>query len=548
MILALAGGVGGARLALGLSEVLAPQMLVVAVNTGDDFEHLGLHISPDLDTVMYTLAGINDPVQGWGIAGETWNFMRALEKLDGQTWFRLGDRDLATHVERTTRLRMGQSLSAVTQRLCAQLEVRHAVAPMSDDRVRTVVHTATGPLAFQDYFVRRRAEPPVERIEFDGVGDARMSPALAAALASSELEAIVLCPSNPYLSIAPILAVPGVREALAQRRVPSIAVSPIIGGRALKGPAAKIMRELGATPSSLAIAEFYRGLIDALVLDDTDADLEDGVSSLAIQPIVTRTVMHDAAARKNLAHNHRLGALVVGTHKPRKRAMSVCLVLPLKSLHDGKTRLSSALDADKRAALIERLLAHVLDQAAVFPGLQHTILVSACEQARARAEQRGASVLDEPVPGLNPALGRALLTVRALKYDKMMIVPCDLPLVDADDLRCLSGAASSQAIAIAPDRSGLGTNGICLPARSEFAFSFGEDSFARHSATVARLRLQVARVERPRLAFDVDTPADLWHLTTWNLLLRHQCQPLRSCVSAAHHGTPKRVLPFWLPR
>ena len=302
MILALAGGVGGARLALGLSEVLAPEALIVGVNTGDDFEHLGLHISPDLDTVMYTLAGINDPIQGWGIAGETWNFMGALEELDGQTWFRLGDRDLATHIERTTRLRAGQSLSAVTQRLCAQLQVDHAVVPMSDDSVRTVVHTPAGPLAFQDYFVRQRAEPPLERIVFDGVRDARMSPALAAALVSDALEAIVVCPSNPYLSIAPILAVPGVREALEQRRVPSIAVSPIIGGRALKGPAAKIMRELGATPSALAIAEFYRGLIDALVLDDTDANLADAVAALAIQPIVTPTVMRDLAARKSLAY------------------------------------------------------------------------------------------------------------------------------------------------------------------------------------------------------------------------------------------------------
>jgi LPPG:FO 2-phospho-L-lactate transferase len=301
MILALAGGVGGARLALGLSEVLAPEALIVAVNTGDDFEHLGLRISPDLDTVMYTLAGMNDPVQGWGIGGETWNFMSALEKLDGQTWFRLGDRDLATHIERTTRLHAGQSLSAVTQRLCARLGVAHAMVPMSDDPIRTIVHTAAGSLAFQDYFVRQRAEPAVERIEFDGTRDARMSPALAAALDSSALEAIVVCPSNPYLSIAPILAVPGVRQALQQRRVPSIAVSPIIGGRALKGPAAKIMRELGVTPSSLAIAEFYRGLIDALLLDDTDAPLSDAVSALAIQPIVTQTVMHDRAARQSLA-------------------------------------------------------------------------------------------------------------------------------------------------------------------------------------------------------------------------------------------------------
>jgi len=194
--------------------------------------------------------------------------------------------------------------------------------------------------------------------------------------------------------------------------------------------------------------------------------------------------------------------------------MSVCLVLPLKSLHEGKTRLSSTLDAGERSALIGRLLAHVLDQAAVFPGLQNTILVSACEDARARAEQRGTRVLDEPVPGLNPALGRALLAARALAYDKLMIVACDLPLLDADDLRCLAGAASRQAIALAPDRTGLGTNGMCLPAGIDFPFSFGEDSFARHCATVTRLGLQVARVERARLAFDVDTYADLRHLHT----------------------------------
>jgi 2-phospho-L-lactate/phosphoenolpyruvate guanylyltransferase len=194
--------------------------------------------------------------------------------------------------------------------------------------------------------------------------------------------------------------------------------------------------------------------------------------------------------------------------------MSVCLVLPLKSLREGKTRLSSALDADERAALIERLLAHVLDQAAVFPGLQHTILVSPSEEARARAEQRGARVLDEPVPGLNGALGQALLAARARSYDQMMIAPCDLPLVDADDLRCLSDAASSHTIAIASDRSGLGTNGICLPARIDFPFSFGADSFARHGETVAQLHLQLATIERAGLAFDVDTPADLRHLHT----------------------------------
>jgi len=301
MILALAGGVGGAKLAKGLSEVLAPEELLIAVNTGDDFEHLGLHISPDLDTMMYTLAGINDPVQGWGIAGETWSFMQALETLGGETWFRLGDRDLATHIERTARLRAGHSLSAVTQHLCTQLNIAHRIAPMSDDSLRTIVHTSSGRLAFQDYFVRRRAEPAVTRIDFDGVGQARMSAALHAALGSTMLAAVIICPSNPYLSIAPILTVPGVRDALGQRRVPVIAVSPIVAGRALKGPAAKIMRELGAEPSSLAVAEFYRGLIDALVVDEADAELSAAIDALGMHAIVTRTVMHDLQSRTSLA-------------------------------------------------------------------------------------------------------------------------------------------------------------------------------------------------------------------------------------------------------
>jgi LPPG:FO 2-phospho-L-lactate transferase len=303
MIVALAGGVGGARLARGLIDVMTPNELAIAVNTGDDFEHLGLHISPDLDTVMYTLAGINDPVQGWGIAGETWNFMQALEQVGGETWFRLGDRDLATHVERTRRLRANESLSAVTQHLCSRLGVQHRVVPMSDDSVRTIVHTRTGPLAFQDYFVRNRAEPAVTHIVFAGAEHATMSPGLLDALDDPALEAVIICPSNPYLSIAPILAVPQVRAALAQRRVPTIAVSPIIGGRALKGPAAKIMRELGYEPSALTVAQFYRGLIDALVLDRSDQSLCRSIEALGIRTMVTDTVMHDDRMQTSLARS-----------------------------------------------------------------------------------------------------------------------------------------------------------------------------------------------------------------------------------------------------
>ena len=303
MILALAGGVGGARLAHGLVQVLAPEELTVVVNTGDDFQHLGLHISPDLDTVMYTLAGINDPQRGWGIANESWNFMENLAKLGGETWFQLGDRDLATNVERTRRLQNEQSLSVVTEYLCRRLDVQHRVAPMSDDPVRTRVHTSDGVLNFQDYFVRQRAQPTVVHLEYAGAADSRMSPALHACLEDSALRGVIICPSNPYLSIAPILAIPGARDAIANTRVPRLAVSPIVGGRALKGPAAKIMRELGKSVSAIEIARFYHGLVDGLVLDTDDANLCDAIAQTGITPCVTATVMREPKDRRQLAQD-----------------------------------------------------------------------------------------------------------------------------------------------------------------------------------------------------------------------------------------------------
>jgi LPPG:FO 2-phospho-L-lactate transferase len=301
MILALAGGVGGAKLAKGLADVLPPEELMVVVNTGDDFEHLGLHVSPDVDTVMYTLAGINNTTLGWGIAGETWNFMRALETLGGETWFRLGDRDLATNIERTRRLRAGESLSAITKHLCARLGVQHHVMPMSDTPVRTLVHTTEGVLAFQDYFVRRRSEPVVTKLEFSGAEEAEIAPAFRLALDSRALAAVVICPSNPYLSIAPILALPDVRTALERRRIPVIAVSPIVAGQALKGPAAKIMRELGKEPSSLEVARFYQGLIDMLVVDHADSALGNSIAALGMRPVVTNSIMKEPQDRSALA-------------------------------------------------------------------------------------------------------------------------------------------------------------------------------------------------------------------------------------------------------
>jgi LPPG:FO 2-phospho-L-lactate transferase len=297
-VLALCGGVGGAKLALGLYRGLAPDGLAVAVNTGDDFEHLGLHVSPDVDTVLYTLSGTNNQETGWGRANETWTFMAALENLGGETWFRLGDGDLALHLERTRRLRAGESLSSVCDAFRERFGLRARILPMSDDPLRTVVHTPEGPLAFQHYFVRERCEPAVTGIAFNGAEAARPNPGILRAFADPTLAAVVICPSNPYLSIDPILAVPGIRIALGACRAPVVAVSPVVGGRAIKGPTAKIMRELGVPTTNAAIAAHYEGLIDGLVLDAMDtAESED----MALPTLVTTTVMISLEDRIHLA-------------------------------------------------------------------------------------------------------------------------------------------------------------------------------------------------------------------------------------------------------
>ncbi len=301
MILALAGGVGGAKLAHGLARILAPDALAIVVNTGDDFEHLGLHISPDLDTVTYTLAGTANSELGWGVANETWSFMEALATLGGETWFRLGDRDLAMHVHRTRRLANGEPLSEVTAEITRRLGIPHLIAPMSDAAVRTICLSGERRLAFQDYFVRQACKPALDGFLYQGAETAWPSPAFASLLGSAELEGIIICPSNPYLSVGPILALEGVRDRLRNRPWPVVAVSPIISGAAVKGPAAKIMVELGHEPSPAAIAEYYEGLIDTLVIDTADAEYVRAISRRGIQPLTTSILMRDVADRERLA-------------------------------------------------------------------------------------------------------------------------------------------------------------------------------------------------------------------------------------------------------
>ncbi|HEV2301728.1 MAG TPA: 2-phospho-L-lactate transferase [Stellaceae bacterium] len=299
-VLALSGGIGGAKLALGLYRILPPGGLTVVANTGDDFTHLGLSISPDLDTLLYTLAGLDNPETGWGRRGETWTFMAALEALGGESWFKLGDGDLAAHVERTRRLAAGEPLSLITQDFRRRLGVTARLLPMSDDPVRTRLSTAEGWLDFQDYFVRRHCAPEIREIAFAGAENARPLPEFLAALADPRLAAIVFCPSNPFISIDPILALPGVRAALRASAAPVVAVSPLIGGKAVKGPTAKMMRELGLAVDAASVARHYGDILDCYVADEEDAG---SLQDLAVPVSVTRALMLSLADREALARH-----------------------------------------------------------------------------------------------------------------------------------------------------------------------------------------------------------------------------------------------------
>jgi len=307
-VVALCGGIGGAKLALGLSHVVPADQLSIVVNTGDDFRHFGLHISPDVDTVLYTLSGRANPETGWGRAGESWRFMEVVAEIGGETWFSLGDTDLAVHAVRTARVAAGETLTAITRDIAASFGIGPAILPATDDACTTVVETDEGTLPFQRYFVERRCEPMVRSIRFEGSQAASPSAAVSAALEAPDLAAIVICPSNPYLSIDPMLAIPGLRDLIDGAAAPVVAVSPLVGGRAIKGPLAKIMGELGIALTPATVLAHYDGLVDRLVVDDEDSGQADGPRMRVAQTLMTslddrialaRTVLEIAAEARS---------------------------------------------------------------------------------------------------------------------------------------------------------------------------------------------------------------------------------------------------------
>lgn len=298
-VVVLSGGVGGARFLRGVAAAVDPAGVTAIVNVGDDVEVLGLSVSPDLDSVLYALAGLADEERGWGRAEETWNALDTVEALGGEAWFRLGDRDLGLHVVRTQALRSGTPLSTITARLAAALQLEPTILPATDDPLRTWLDTPNGTFPFQQWFVARAHRDPVDRVRFEGAVEARPAPGVLEALHDADL--ILIAPSNPFVSIGPILAVERIRAALERRRVPCVAVSPLIGGRAVKGPAADMLRRLQGGTTAAHLAQCYPGLIDALVLDEQDAADSDAVSALGVRPVVARTLMDDADARKRVA-------------------------------------------------------------------------------------------------------------------------------------------------------------------------------------------------------------------------------------------------------
>jgi LPPG:FO 2-phospho-L-lactate transferase len=292
----LSGGVGGARFLRGVVDAVDPAEVTAIVNVGDDLDVLGLAVSPDLDSVVYALAGLSDEERGWGRADETWNALATVEALGGEAWFRVGDRDLGLHLVRTQALRAGQPLSAVTSRFAAALGLETTILPATDEPLQTWLDTPNGSFDFQHWFVARAHRDPVDRVRFEGASEARPAPGVLEALHDAEL--ILIAPSNPFVSIGPILAVARIRSALERRRVPCVAVSPLIGGEAVKGPAAQMLLRLEGGTTAAHVAQCYAGLIDALVIDEADAERAD---ALGVRAIVTRTLMRDEASRRSLA-------------------------------------------------------------------------------------------------------------------------------------------------------------------------------------------------------------------------------------------------------
>ena len=504
LVVALSGGVGGAKLALGLSRILPADELLVVANTGDDFEHLGLSISPDIDTLTYVLADIDNPVTGWGRRDETWSFMDSIGPLGGEDWFRLGDRDLALHVERTRRLRLGQTLSEVTADICRRLGIGARVVPMSDDRVRTRVRGDAGWIDFQDYFVRQQCRPVVHELAFEGVMLARPHADITAALRSGDVRAVIVCPSNPFISVEPILAIPGMRDAIKASGAPVVAVSPIIGGRAVKGPTAKMMRELGLEASAAGVAARYGDLLDGYIVDHADAD---GIGNVGARVTIAKTLMTSLQDRETLA---RVDARRGG--RTGLAAMSdIWAVIPVKEFDGAKHRLSGLLSPPERRLLAETMLTDMLEAVAGSRLLAGVMIVTLDPRAAALGEKVGARIVTEGARDGHTGsvnAGRRLLAGEG--RGGMITMPGDIPATRAGEIDAvLSAHLAAPSFTISPAHDDLGSNAVVCSPPESVPLRFGDNSYFPHLDAARLQGIEPTVVRQPGIAMDIDHPVDL---------------------------------------
>ena len=447
LVVALSGGVGGAKLALGLSRVLPADELLVVANTGDDFEHLGLKICPDIDTLTYVLAGLDNTEQGWGRRDETWSFMATIASVGGADWFRLGDRDLAMHVERTRRLRAGETLSQITADITRRLGIAHRILPMSDDPVPTRVRSDDGWIDFQDYFVRQQCRPVVRELVFDGAAKARPQPDVIKAL-GGKVRAVVICPSNPFISIEPILAVPGLRAAIEGCGAPVVAISPIVGGKAVKGPTAKMMQELGLAVTSASVAKRYGNLLDGYIVDQGDAEGVPGKVHVAPTLMTSVADQGSAGAHRSLF----CGFSFVSTN-------DIWAVVPIKELDGAKQRLAPLLTPAQRRALIEVMMSEVLEAVTTTPSLAGVMVVTVDAHATALAKRLGARVVtDGARDGHTGSVTAGLKLLASEGRGAMLTLPADIPAVTSQEISLVVGAhlpGPSFTISPAHDHLGL---------------------------------------------------------------------------------------------
>jgi LPPG:FO 2-phospho-L-lactate transferase len=464
--LAVTGGIGGSKLALGLSKILNADELGFIVNTGDDFEHLGLHISPDIDTLLYTLADLNNTETGWGRRDETWQFMSTLADLGGETWFKLGDKDLALNIRRSSLLNSGASLNEITRRLAESLGVLYSILPMSNDPVRTRVHTEDGPMDFQHYFVREQCKPAVKSFEYPGAATAKLNPEIGVWLESEQLAGIILCPSSPFISIDPILSVPTLRDALRRCAAPVIAISPIVGGRALKGPLAKIMREISAPATACWIAEHYGDFLDGFVIDETDEALASEIEALGMTAMCTNIVMNSLDDRVQSASN--------------------CLeFLVIAMLRDVLTAIQE------------------VDQ---FDGI---LLVSRSQKIQALAREFVSDVFMESAGSDHSRAvteGNRYLQDR-YRVDSSLVLSGDVPRVTAHDIRQV--IEHHEGVSLVPNASGEGTNAVLTSPPNAITCDFGGASLARHIASAEAAGLKARIVRNENIGYDIDDPRDL---------------------------------------